>query len=163
MSEQPYTWRTWVTYCVSFTVAYFTALWAAVQCFDQEFRAAWDAVIPYHHRLIAGFATAPIVTAILGSLAASLTAMSFVGLGRERMRPLRFFLGGLLSVLGTNWFVLYAVYYLAMPRETGVRWLRIIGIDRFNGTLLLAVPALAFLCAVVAVVVVESIAVAQRT
>src|SRR5918912_2137847 len=149
------------TFLVAYIIGYGLMTYVAVELFADSLWPAWPLVSPFRERLIAAAICWPVLSALVGCYAASARLLSYNALGSERMTRAKFYGIGWVAMLAGNYLVVVLSLRWALPQAVGQAAMEMIGVDRFNLTMLLCVPSLAFAAGTMAVLLAAAIIEAQ--
>jgi hypothetical protein len=154
--------RTTITFLVAYAATYALAVRCAIAVMAAALRPGWIYIRPHQTRVLAAMGIALIVSGLLGMLMAGIKVRVDSRFGTDAMTPRAFFSAGWVSILFANAPVVIVAFSWALTRAVSHQWVQVIGIPRFNITMFLVVPTLAYGAGVMAVSLLEGIINAQR-
>lgn len=158
-----YTRASFGSFMIGYLLLYYVVLYLATIVFEETVKCSWTILGEYNVKMKIALVAVPLVGALFGTWAASISIMSYTVMGSDRLGPFRFFTIGWFSFLWTNMMTLSIALKFIVDEKIGQEWIQYLGNIRFNSCLFLLAPSFGFAGGVATQILSRKLIEAQRS
>lgn len=151
-----------IAFIIGYLLFFYLTVGVTAKIFNDSINKSWVILSEYENKMKIILIVYPIFALFFGLQFASISILSYTAMGADRLKPLKIFGIGWISLVISNAVTLPVFVQLFINKEFGKPWVEAVGVVNFNALFYFIAPTLGYIGGVIFNIITDTIIKAQR-